>query len=184
MSFVVVVVWLVSSFWIVESAVDDFYIVPVNRQYISKHFARERRHVASCVGLLLQGNHTSVIGLDARTLSSTRVLLPDLLTTAKYLIVYRADTVLPAPDSPLTMMDWFLWFLRKKKKHCFNKTVYSIICGYLSFHSPGHLFVSLLCHSEDMWVHVAHVLTAVGIDDVWAVDWQSLVRVDGHQNDS
>lgn len=59
--------------------------------------------------------HTSVIGLDARTLSSTRALLPDLLTTAKYLMAYRADTVLPAPDSPLTMMDWFLWFLRGKK---------------------------------------------------------------------
>lgn len=60
-------------------------------------------------------NRTSVIGLDARTLSSTRVLLPDLLTTAKYLIAYRADTVLPAPDSPLTIIDWFLWFLSKKK---------------------------------------------------------------------
>lgn len=51
------------------------------------------------------------MGLDARTLSSTRVVLPDLLTTAKYLIAYRADTVFPAPDSPLTIMDWFLWFL-------------------------------------------------------------------------
>lgn len=30
--------------------------------------------------------HTSVIGLEARTLSSTRALLPDLLTTAKYLM--------------------------------------------------------------------------------------------------
>ena len=29
---------------------------------------------------------TSVMGLEARTLSSTLVLLPDLLTTAKYLI--------------------------------------------------------------------------------------------------
>lgn len=29
---------------------------------------------------------TSVIGLEARTLSSTRALLPDLLTTAKYLM--------------------------------------------------------------------------------------------------
>lgn len=61
--------------------------------------------------------HTSVIGLDARTLSSTRALLPDLLTTAKYLMAYRADTVLPAPDSPLTMMDWFLWFLKKKVRY-------------------------------------------------------------------
>lgn len=33
-----------------------------------------------------QVRHTSVIGLEARTLSSTRALLPDLLTTAKYLM--------------------------------------------------------------------------------------------------
>lgn len=78
----------------------------------------ERRTVASAWGFVnkrasLDPNHTSVIGLDARTLSSTRALLPDLLTTAKYLMAYRADTVLPAPDSPLTMMDWFLWFLKE-----------------------------------------------------------------------
>lgn len=48
---------------------------------------------------------TSVIGLDAKTLSSTCALLLDLLTVAKYLIVYLADTVFPAPDSPLTIID-------------------------------------------------------------------------------
>lgn len=48
---------------------------------------------------------TSVIGLDASTLSSTCALLLDLLTVAKYLIVYLADTVFPAPDSPLTIID-------------------------------------------------------------------------------
>ena len=132
--------WLVSLFWIVESAVDDFHIVPVNRQYISIHFAREQQRVASCIGLLVQGNHTSVIGLDARTLSSTRVLLPDLLTTAKYLIAYRADTVLPAPDSPLTMMDWFLWFLRKKKNTVLTRmysTFYRMWLFELSFTWPS-----------------------------------------------
>lgn len=35
-----------------------------------------------------------------------------------------------------------------------------------------------------MWVHVSHVLTTVGIDDVCAVDGQRLIRVDGHQDDS
>lgn len=50
-------------------------------------------------------NFTSVIGLEANTLSSTCALLLDLLTMAKYLIAYRADTVFPAPDSPLTIMD-------------------------------------------------------------------------------
>lgn len=35
-----------------------------------------------------------------------------------------------------------------------------------------------------MRVHVSHVLTAVGIDYVCSVDWQRLVRVDGHQNNS
>lgn len=75
---------------------------------------------------------TSVIGLDANTLSSTRVLLPDLLTTAKYLIAYRADTVLPAPDSPLTMIDWFLWFLKEKMNFRTSITLsfYMIVWGF------------------------------------------------------
>lgn len=75
---------------------------------------------------------TSVIGLDANTLSSTRVLLPDLLTTAKYLIAYRADTVLPAPDSPLTMIDWFLWFLEEKMNFRTSITLsfYVIVWGF------------------------------------------------------
>lgn len=51
---------------------------------------------------------TSMIGLEASTLSSTLASLEDPLTVAKYLMAYLAETVLPAPDSPLTMMDWFL----------------------------------------------------------------------------
>lgn len=49
---------------------------------------------------------------------------------------------------------------------------------------PGHLLVSFLCYSEDMWVHVAHVLTAVGVDDICSIDGQRLVRVNGHKHDS
>lgn len=82
---------------------------------VTSHFRIKQWGVLLYSGLLAQWNHTSVMGLDARTLSSTRVLLPDLLTTAKYLMAYRADTVLPAPDSPLTMIDWFLRFLRDKR---------------------------------------------------------------------
>lgn len=48
---------------------------------------------------------TSVIGLDASTLSSIWVLVLDKLTVAKYLMAYLADTVFPAPDSPLTITD-------------------------------------------------------------------------------
>lgn len=35
-----------------------------------------------------------------------------------------------------------------------------------------------------MWVHVAHVLTAVGVDDICSIDGQRLVRVNGHKHDS
>lgn len=49
---------------------------------------------------------------------------------------------------------------------------------------PGHLFVGLLCHSKDVGVHVSHVLAAVGVDDVCAVDWKRLIGIDGHQDNS
>ena len=52
-----------------------------------------------------------MMGLDARTFSSTLVSVKDPPTVAKYLMAYLAETVFPAPDSPLTMMDWFLWSL-------------------------------------------------------------------------
>lgn len=49
-----------------------------------------------------------MMGLDAKTFSSTLASLAEPLTVAKYLMAYLADTVFPAPDSPLTMIDWFL----------------------------------------------------------------------------
>lgn len=55
-----------------------------------------------------------MMGLDARTFSSTLVSLAEPLTVAKYLMAYLADTVFPAPDSPLTMIDWFLSSLKQK----------------------------------------------------------------------
>lgn len=48
-----------------------------------------------------------MIGLEARTLSSTLVCCAAPPTTAKYRIVNLAETVFPEPDSPLMMMDWF-----------------------------------------------------------------------------
>lgn len=47
---------------------------------------------------------------------------------------------------------------------------------------PGHLFVCLFCYCKDMRVHVSHVLSAVGIDDVSFIDGQALIRVDGNQD--
>lgn len=133
---------------------------------------------------LVHSYHTSVTGLDARTLSSTRVLLPDLLTTAKYLIAYRADTVLPAPDSPLTMIDWFLWFLRIiGDEHCY-KSVNSTLRDHYSFFLPGHLFVSLLCHCKYMRVHVSHVLAWVGMNDCISIDMKLFVWIYSHQYDT
>lgn len=56
-----------------------------------------------------------MIGLEARTFSSMLASLAEPLTVAKYLMAYLADTVFPAPDSPLTMMDWFLSSLARQK---------------------------------------------------------------------
>ena len=50
---------------------------------------------------------TSMMGLEASTFCSTLASLVVPLTVAKYLMAYLADTVFPAPDSPLTMIDWF-----------------------------------------------------------------------------
>lgn len=48
-----------------------------------------------------------MIGLDAKTFSSIFVSLEEPPTDAKNRIAYLADTVFPAPDSPLTIIDWF-----------------------------------------------------------------------------
>lgn len=45
------------------------------------------------------------MGFEAKTFSSTLASLADPLTVAKYLMAYLAETVFPAPDSPLTMID-------------------------------------------------------------------------------
>ena len=50
---------------------------------------------------------TSMMGLEAKTLSSTLVCWAAPPTTAKYLMVNLAETVFPDPDSPLMMIDWF-----------------------------------------------------------------------------
>jgi hypothetical protein len=49
----------------------------------------------------------SITGFDARTFFSIWVMFVAPPTDAKYRIANFADTVLPAPDSPDTMIDWF-----------------------------------------------------------------------------
>lgn len=56
-----------------------------------------------------------MMGLEAKTFSSMLASLAEPLTVAKYLIAYLADTVFPAPDSPLTIIDWFLSSLDETK---------------------------------------------------------------------
>lgn len=56
-----------------------------------------------------------MMGLEANTFSSMLASLAEPLTVAKYLMAYLAETVFPAPDSPLTMMDWFLSSLTEKQ---------------------------------------------------------------------
>lgn len=68
-----------------------------------------------------------MMGLEAKTFSSTLASLADPLTVAKYLMAYLAETVFPAPDSPLTMIDWFLSSLKHKHKlipSCSLKDIY------------------------------------------------------------
>lgn len=57
-----------------------------------------------------------MIGFEASTFASTWVCSSacDPPTMAKYRIAYLADTVLPAPDSPLTMIDWFCSNLQQR----------------------------------------------------------------------
>lgn len=69
-----------------------------------------------------------MMGLEAKTLSSMLASLAEPLTVAKYRMAYLADTVFPAPDSPLTMIDWFLSSLagpRNTKQH--KETYFSFI---------------------------------------------------------
>lgn len=56
-----------------------------------------------------------MIGLEAKTFFSTWVSVSEPLIVAKYLIAYLADTVLPAPDSPETIILWLLFSLEKNK---------------------------------------------------------------------
>lgn len=140
---------------------------------------------------------TSMMGLEARTLSSTLASPEEQLTVAKYRIAYLAETVLPAPDSPLTMMDWFLWSLREKMRwHGSDNTpkqrqlrrkikfywLYSVKRNIFGGYKPGHLFKRFLCHCKYMGVHITHVLPMVGIDDVSFIDRQALIRIDGYQD--
>lgn len=50
--------------------------------------------------------------------------------------------------------------------------------------SPGHLLIGFLCHSEDVRVHVAHVLATVGVDDILSIDWQLFIRIDGNKHNT
>ena len=56
----------------------------------------------------------SMMGEDASTLFSTWVSVAEVPpTVAKYRMAYFALTVLPAPDSPETIIDWLRFSLKK-----------------------------------------------------------------------
>ena len=71
------------------------------------------------------------MGLDARTFFSTCVSFCEPPTIAQYLMAYLADTVLPAPDSPLTMIDWFCSNLHRKKHREWKNGNQSIVFSSL-----------------------------------------------------
>jgi len=55
-------------------------------------------------------------------------------------------------------------------------------CYHRIIELPAHLLVGLLSHSEDVGVHVPHVLATVGPDHFLSVDMELVIRVDGHQH--
>lgn len=67
---------------------------------------------------------TSMMGLDAKIFFSICVSESEPPTLAKYLMAYLAETVLPAPDSPDTMM---LWSLLSLLEHDIMKPVKSTL---------------------------------------------------------
>lgn len=55
---------------------------------------------------------------------------------------------------------------------------------YIVATKPGHLFVCFLCYCKYMRVHVSHILPTVGMNYVRFIDGQTLVRIDGNEDDS
>ena len=72
------------------------------------------------------GLPTSMMGLEARIFFSIWVSSEEPPTVAKYRMAYLAETVLPAPDSPDTMMLWSLFSLPTTTKQ-FHYIVDSLI---------------------------------------------------------
>ena len=119
----------------------------------------------------------SMIGDDAKTRRSTFVslfpsfVLPSLVppTVAKYRIAYLALTVLPAPDSPETMIDWSCVYLKRKFS---IKSTWILCARFYNWYGkvfiykssqkiPFHSFESLFCHGIDMRIKVAHILSSI-----------------------
>ena len=109
-------------------------------------------------------------------------------------MAYLADTVLPAPDSPDTMIDWSSSKLKQSPAHSSQRAcaasmthVYATAGddGIKSMcHSPRESLERLLRHCEDVRVHAARVLAMVGLDCVRVVDGQVFIRIDGHQHNT
>jgi hypothetical protein len=89
---------------------------------------------------------TSIIGLEASTFFSTCVSVDEPPTVAKKRIKKFADTVLPAPDSPDTMIDWSRSSLktrmRKKIKSLNSYYIRTKLCTNYGIHSPLHFYIS------------------------------------------
>lgn len=102
---------------------------------------------------------------------------------ADYYRELQSETVRPPADY-FWLWDWPTNPEDRKREGLSHRENTQVSRTHTHTHQPGHLFVSLLCHSKDVRVHVTHVLAAVGVDDVGTVDGKRLIRVDGHQDDS
>ena len=96
-----------------------------------------------------------MMGLEASTLSSTLACTKERLTVAKYRITYLAETVFPAPDSPLTITDWFLSSLAEEWEFVVERGVPIPIP--LSEIPPIIIYYRGKEHHKHVWCYAAFV---------------------------
>lgn len=89
----------------------------------------------------VQPSITSMMGLEARTLSSTVVCCDAPPTTAKYLMVNLAETVFPEPDSPLMMIDWLFSSLDSHGPPQATKQSFSNVSLYIVIYEIIHILL-------------------------------------------
>lgn len=129
-------------------------------------------------------NLTSIIGLEASTFFSTWVSVDEpVAAVAKNLIAYLAETVLPAPDSPETIIDWS-WFSLREVKGDNKKYDWLLNCDWVAI--PLHFRERFFRHGENVRIKAAIVVFVITISKnrVLSIYRKFLVWIDCYQYDS